>query len=512
MALVNKIDSNIVELRIAEEDTIGVLPGTPNWVRYEPNSFLDFGGNVVTIARDPINSSRQREKGVVVDVEAAGGFTTDLTASNLQDIMQGFVLADLRTKGELDDAVVDGTTNGYEPPAGGTAYSAGDLVLAKGFDNAVNNGLKRVTGVPTGTEILVTDTALVDEANAGGVGKIISKVGHQFAATDLSVVVSGTWPRYVSAAFDLTKTGILPGEWFYVGGDDAAESFATAADNGWKRARAVAAGYIEVDKSDFDMVVEAGTDKTIRIYFGRVLRNETGTDIVRRTYQLERTLGVPDDAAPTDVQAEYILGAIPNEMTINVNTADKITVDLSFMPTDSEVVTATVGPKSGNRPDLDSEDCFNASSHVARVKLAEVVSGDENPDDLFQFLSEITVSLNNNIELLKAIGVIGAFDGSTGTLEVGSAMTAYFVTVEAMQAVRDNLDATFDIIWARENKGIAVDMPLGAISDARASVEQERPITLPLQFDAANGARVADGMDHTVMVCFYDYLPEAAMP
>src|SRR3990167_4635209 len=185
------IESNRTGLNYAEEATIGILPGSPagtdaEWYPQEPNTYTGFGGAVVTVSRRPINPDRQRKKGTVTDVESSAGWSQDLTQENLQDIGQGFLVADMRTKDELNPAV-DGTTNGYEPTAGGDGYVASDLLFAKNFANAANNGLKVVTGAPTATEILVTDTALGDEVlpNDG----VISKVGHQFAATDISVDV-----------------------------------------------------------------------------------------------------------------------------------------------------------------------------------------------------------------------------------------------------------------------------------------------------------------------------------
>jgi hypothetical protein len=121
------------------------------------------------------------------------------------------------------------------------------------------------------------------------------------------------------------------------------------------------------------------------------------------------------------------------------------------------------------------------------------------------------LTVNNNVSPDKAIGVLGAFDASVGDFEVGGEVTAYFSDVAAIAAVRANSDVTLDIILARANTGVVVDLPLVALGDGRLSIEKDKAVTLPLSLEAATGAKVLSTMDHTLLMVFFDYLPTAAM-
>lgn len=506
--MANKIDSNVTGLTFAEESAVlGVLPGSPVWYTLEPNGYDDFGGSVATVARNPINAGRQRKKGVVTDLDAAGGFSSDLTQTNLKRLMQGFMFADIREKATttpMNGAAiaitnVDGTGEDYEAASGLDAFTPGELVYAFGFAEAANNGLKTVATAAAAS--LAVNEDLVDEAAPPATAGI-KAVGVQGAAGDIDVDAAGSLPALTSTILDFTTLGLIPGEWIYIGGDSATLAFVGAENNGFARVNSIAANRLEFDKTDATMTTEASTTETIQLFFGEVLKNESDpANQVRRSYQLERQLG--NDGNGT--QSEYLVGAVPGEFTLNVQQADKITIDLSFVAIDAEQRTGLTGIKSGSRPTLEEAPAFNTSSDFSRVKLSLVSDADSNPSPLFAFVTDFTLAINNNVSPNKAVGVLGAFDVTAGTFEVGGAITAYFADTVATQAVRNNSDVTQDFVIAKDNAGILFDVGLIALGDGRANVEQDQAITLPLEVAAA-----VNKFDHTLLVQFFDYLPTAA--
>lgn len=508
MAAVNKIDSNVTGLRIAEEASVNTLPGTPVWNPYEPNSYSDFGADPSKVARDPINPDRQLDKGVLTDIDAAGGFNIDLTQGNIADLLQGFFYANYRRKAEQTAVTnIDGTGETYDAASGMDSFQAGSLVFASGFDDAANNGLKRVTAA-TATDITVAENLVTDASPASG--SQVIEVGFQGAAGDIDVDVAGTFPALTSTAADFTTMGFVVGEWIYIGGDSASLAFSNAANNGFKRIRSIAANRLEFDKSASTMVSEASTTETVQLFFGRVLKNELSGSIVRRSYQLERTLGAPDDASPAQIQSEYVTGAHASELALNVAQSDKITADLSYMGIDHETRTGATGVKSGTRPALTGDDAFNTSTDFSRIKMALVSSSDEAPTALFSFIQELNINVNNNLTVNKAVGSVGGFDVSAGQFMVGGSITAYFSDVTAMNAVRNNLDVTLDAIIVKDNAGIAIDIPLISLGDGKTQVEKDSPITIPVSIEAARARSVNANMDHTLLMVFFDYLPTAA--
>lgn len=341
----------------------------------------------------------------------------------------------------------------------------------------------------------------------------VQVVGYQFPVGDLTVDVSNTLPRLVSATIDCTTLALVPGQFIFVGGDLAAQAFAGAVNNGWARVYSVAVGYIQLDKTTSTMATDAGTAKTVRIFFGKVLKNETAESglIHRRSFQLERDLGQKDTAIAGH-QSEVLIGSIPNQFTLNVKQGDKLNADMSFVSCDVEDRTQADGLKSAagggvQAPALVSEDAFNDSNDISRLRLTILDRVTTNPTALIGFVKDFNIVVNNNVKPSKAVAVLGAFEATAGQFDVTGKITAYFSDIAAVVAVRNNNDVTFDFVFARSNVGFAWDIPLVALGDGRANVAQDAEIELPLDMNAA-----ADRVfNHTLCLTVYSYLPNAAM-
>jgi hypothetical protein len=490
--MANKIDSNITGLRYAEEvlGTLGVLPGSPVWYPLEPNSYGEFGPQISTTARAPITPSRQRKKGVVTDLDATAGFQNDFVQESLYDMMQGFMYADWREKPNAEPSAVTGTAYTVTTPLG-SSFASGDLVWAEGFTTPANNGLKVATG-STATTVVVS--GLTAEASPPA-GAKITKVGAQASSGDVEVDVTGTVVSLTSTTLDFTDLGLIPGEWLFIGGDATATQFDTAANNGFARVLSVAANALVLDRQPGTMVTDAGAAKTIQLFVGHAIKNESDPALIKqRSYQMERSLG--------SAGFEYIKGCVANTMEIKVSTADKVMVDLGFIGIDAEYRTVADGAKTGSRPDVPDQEAFNSSSDFSRLRMLN----EDTAATLFTYLTELTVTINNNVTPSKAIGTLGAFDVTAGDFVAAGSVTAYFTSVEAIQAVRDNDDISLDFAMVKENAGWVFDIPFISIGDGRPQVEKDTEIKLPITMEGAEHPT----LHHSMMAVSFTYLPTAA--
>jgi hypothetical protein len=502
--MANKQDSNLTGLRYCTEASLKTLPGSPVFKQFEPNSYGDFGGSTAKTARNPITNSRQRKKGVTVDLDASGSFNQDLTLDNTLDVLQGFMFADARCKPSTQPinasasvAMTATTTTTYTAASGLSGFKVGAKVLASGFTLTANNGVKDISAVASGS---LTTTGLAVETPPAAAK--LETVGHKFASADCNIAMNGSLVRLTTAAADFTTFGFVEGEWVYLGSDTSSCRFANNVGFARIGKGGITSGYLQFDKVSWTPQAETGTGKTIELYFGTVVKNElVGSGFKRRSYHLERQVGTDADGT----MSEYLVGAVPNEFTLTVPRAEKITCDLGFMAMDHEPRTGLQGLKSGTRPNLAATDAYNTSNDVARIKLSLADSTNASTTPLFAYAEDLNLTVNNNCSVDKAIGVLGGFDITAGTFEVGGSMTVFFADNVAVTAVRNNSDVTLDIVLVQNNAGIAIDVPLITLGDGRLNIEQNQSIKLPLETNAAEST-----FGHTILFNAFSYLPTLA--
>lgn len=388
-------------------------------------------------------------------------------------------------------------------------YGGNSIVLATTDTNGTVSGATLTGGVGD----LVFTSGIADEASPPSAARA-EVVGYEGASGDLTITNSGTsFPVMGSTTLNFTTLPLIPGQWVYIGGDAAGTSFATAVDNGWARIHSIAAHALTFDKTSSEMVTDAGTGKTVQFFWGKVLKNEYDPAYQkRRSYTFERTLGKPDLTQPTKVQAEYVHGAVSNELTVNFATASLVNADLTFLGTDYTTIDVTGTPLSqvagASAPTLASEDAYNTTSEVARSKMAILSTTDGAPTALYAEVTELKVVIKNNLKANKSIGKLGPFELTAGFFEASGTVQAYFNEVAAVQAIRDNADVTIDLALAHNNKGVLFDLPLMALQSKGLDVKINEPIMIPV--DMTLGADRT--FNHTLLVEVFDYLPTAAMP
>lgn len=396
---------------------------------------------------------------------------------------------------------------------GHVLIGANDTAALLNMLRAINLGSGSGTLYAAATTANGYVTATASNATTLTVTAIVTGVvGNGYTVTESS---NGAWASATltgGAGYDLTTLGLVQGEPVFLGDDsNAAYAFAQATDAGFCRLKNITAGYLDFDKTQSIMVDDNGSGKTVRMFFARIVKNEsTRSLIIKRPVQFERTLGYTDTSTPLEVQAEYVIRCYGGKLKIDTKTADLVTLNMEFMGSTNELKTGAVGVKAGTRPTLPELDAFNATSDLSLSKLALVVAGNACPSPLFSYMTSFVIDVDNNLKQNKAIGYLGAFDVTPGFFEVGGAITAYFVDVAEMQAVKDNSDITIEAHYVKENRGFSIDIPLVCLSKAMADVKANEAIMIPLDAKAAAGRKVDAGLNHTLLMAFWDYLPDLA--
>lgn len=485
------ISSDTTTLAYSIEKCLNEAEANPVWKPLEPNSVDNYGATITTATRNPIGTGRQRVKGEITDLEAGVGYTSDLTSLNHQDFIKGFLLAESVDLFELRNTssakpVQSVTADSLTYQGSASRIVAGDIVMMEGFDLPANNKVRTVA-TNVGNVLTFTDSdGAVENTAANSVAHVI-RVGMQSDAGEWEQsVVGGVYKLEGIGLGTAVANDVKAGDWVYMTG---------LSYTGFARVKSTDADEIVFDRVMGKYEADTGVGKVGKLFFSMKVRNpDKRSDMVLWSYEFEQQLGEDADGP----QARYVRGAMANEFTLTVPSADKVTAQFGFVACDEDVRTGSQGLKSGVRDPLISYPMFNSGNKDNRVWLH--VDGDAEP--LFVYATNATVTVNNGMTGVKAIGVTGNLDINVGTFEVGGSVTAYFLDVRSIAAMRSNADVGATVSLRSKNTAVIFDMPKTGLSNGQTAIEVGNPVTIAIDM-----AAVRNDLGYTLQYCFFPYLP-----
>lgn len=374
------------------------------------------------------------------------------------------------------DSVITGVTatTGVVTVTTGPAFVTGHLVRLSGFGVAGNNGLFKIT-TGSATVPAVGSVFLDDEASPAATARI-KAVGLEGASGDLTALSDGIG----STALDFTNFGLTVGQWIKIGGTGSAFRFAVEALNGWARITNVAADKLTLDNLPTGWATNAGSGKTLRIFFGDTLKNgvTTFSQTIERgwmgqttpTYVAQRGMvtGQGEFSFQTEAIATYVL-------TQNGLTGEEGVTSLDDTP----------DPVTTNRS-------MAAAVHVGRIAENGTAVGGPN------FVRSMGITINNNLRMLNAIrsdGKVGPVDIGVGSCDVTVTLETYFGSRALLQKLLASTPTNVNSRIAIDNQAIVFGVPRmtfteGSVSAGGKNQDTMLPLTAMASKDALTGAHI----------------------
>lgn len=408
-------ESNRLRMTWVDEVTPGTTPTTPRMrtvrltgesLAFKPEFTDSEEIRADRMNADPIKTNETNGGGVntewsfPVDATPHSSWLSSLFASPWAN-------TPFRDNDGTADSVITGivASTGVITVLTGAAFAVGHLVRLSGFGIAGNNLLARIT-TGSATVPAVGAGILADEAVPPEAARM-KVVGFQGAAADIVAVVDGI----TSTALDFTTMGLAVGQWIKVGGTGSGFRFATSGCNGWARIIAITATKLTLDNLPTGWAADAGTGKTIRVFFGDRIKN--GTTKLFGT--IER--GFMGQSVPSYIQQS---GMTVTQAQIDMKTGEKVTASYTFMGLTGAVSTVSLDAAPD---DATTNGVMSAAVSVARI------SQSGSPVLAPNFVKSLSLKVNNNgrsIDAIRGDGKFGPSGINFGDVGVEVDLETYF--------------------------------------------------------------------------------------
>lgn len=529
---VNSIPSSASTMILAEEASIGVPQGSPQYFELKPTSYANNFGPTFELVSERVISQRRRLRGDIVGETVEAGFEFDMTPTRMDKLLPAIfhaVFDKQANKGTVFDTgiTVAGTPVDYDigADAATAGWEVGHLLFAENFGVAANNGLKEVTGV-LGNTIEAAGLALEASPPATAV---IRAVGIQFGAGELDVVKTGGQYPIIQRALgtlNWTDFNLKPGSRIFIdqANGAAANRFVNAQNNGWMRVLAVTATDLTIDRADggadgvTDMVSETGTGLSIRVFISdRIVdtNSEEDTAFQKVSHFIERRLGIPNPvASPGVIQTEDVLGGVIDTAAISVAKKSKSVVNVGMLAIGSDEHTGEPGDERVTDGQtilsIEKSEFFNNSSHVVRSLASlypDASAGNAAPDALINFVDNYELAFSNQSSVLEAVGRAAGFDVNVVGLILDITLLSWFTTVATRKSIRANDRIQFEIAWQRifggRNVAFMFDAPNCGLGGGAVQIENAGSMTQPITLQASE----SEEHDQTASGNIFWYIP-----
>jgi hypothetical protein len=465
-------DANRLQVVCVREATFGTTPNTPR-MRTARLTGESLAFEQKFIQSNELRSDRMNSDPVKINENNAGAINFELSYPEDESVFSEFlrslmynpwvVTATRDNDGTADSIITNiATTNEVATVLTGTSFVAGQLAKFSGFGVAGNNGVfKCTTGSATVPRFI--GAGLTDEAVPPAAAKI-KVVGFQGAAADITATATGLG----STLLDFTTLGLAVGMWAKVGGSAAGDKFATAALNDWMRISAIAANALTFDNRPSGWTTDAGTGKTIKVWFGDYVKNGT----TRTSLSIEK--GFLDQVTPT-----YILqkGMIAGQADFDFAADAIITGSMTFQGlTGSQSTTA----QDASPDAATTNTSLSANSNVGRIAEGGVTVASPN------FIKSMKLTVNNNLRPITAVGNVGSVAVGTGEFGVSGSIETYFGDNTLLAKLINQTATSLNARAQLNSQAIIFDLPRVTFTGGSAVASgKNTDITLPLSFQVS---------------------------
>lgn len=437
--------ANRVQVSYVKEVTRGVTPNTPamKLCRITGES---LAANQEFVDSDELRADRMTGDPIRVMGQSGGGinfefsyptdntFLSDMLASAMESAWVNTPTRD--NAGTADSVITDiGTTADTITFTTGAAYAIGHLVRTTGFTNAANNKIVRVT---TGgaTSLVATGSGFTAEAAPPGTARV-KVVGFRGVAGDITCTASGLG----ATTLNFTTLGLAVGQVIKIGGSAVGERFATSANNAYARITAISATALTLDNLPTGWAVDAGTGKTISVWFGDQIKNGTTPSF----FSIEK--GFLDQTTPT-----YIVnkGMSVGTMNLEISAKDKIKGSFTFFGTGYASGTTALDAS----PDPASTTPIMAANvNFSRMTEGGVTVGAPN------FIKSLSINLNNNLRYVEDISVDSPANVLDGECTVTGRAETYFGSNALLTKFYNNTPTSYLFAVNKANQTCVFQVP-----------------------------------------------------